>query len=686
MRNRTKETADQEMSAPSEDVKGTYREFLEPYLEFAETLPDAEWYRVRCPFHDDSTPSAGVSRSTGTFNCFVCGKFSPVELLVRLTGDSKGEILPALDAFRQESKLVYHDETTFSFTPPIPQPKLTALYEESKKLLVEDNPLVRWYQEARGIHYSTLSRYGVGFLPIEKAPDHFLRDCLTFPYYYNGKVTGLRFRDEAGSKSGAKKSYFTLYGTEHLPDTYYDNCILMEGETDTLRLLQALDTLLGPPGGDNTERNRYHVVGTPTAMFKREWLREIADARTLLYIPQGDEAALKMLKQVQSAREDTVILELPWRRYQHGNDLADWLRYHTDTNILDSLNKVIPSRRRQIFSGADFEIQANEPRKWLINNLISRQQLGIIAGQPKGKKTWVMFNLIRTLLTSETFMGLPGMKVPEAEHPINCLVIEEEGPIQELYERAEMVLGDIPTWKERTFWGHRIGLRFDNDSTMPLLKQAILEHCIDVLFIDPFSRTYNVDEDKSQEMGPVLARVQSLLTEFPHLTIILIHHFTKSATIADKLKGFRGSSKIASELDVAIFVEALPVSQGFGIKVCFEGRSIKTPTDKNGSEYFKIDFDEGILQARSHQTAAIPFGMYADYLLTKEGYTASAGKMAKDLGQGTMTVKKAVKAAKDKEGNRYFTLQTDDVNPSIEWVTMTSHLIKAMGGNPLPAD
>ena len=678
--------AGKEAAAPSEEIKGTYREFLEPYLEFAETLPDSPWYRVRCPFHDDSTPSAGVSRTTGTFNCFVCGTFSPVELLERLTGGSKGEILPALESFRQESKLVYHDDSHFSFTPPLPQPKLTLLYEESKLLLTEDNPLVRWYDDARGIHYSTLSRYGVGFLPIEKAPDHFLRDCLTFPYYYNGKITGLRLRDEAGSKSAPKKSYFTLYGTEHLPETYYDTCILMEGETDTLRLCQALDDLLGPHTPDNEERNRYHVVGTPTALFKREWLREIADARTLLYIPQGDEAAQKMLKQVQQAREDTVILELPWRRYQHGNDLADWLRYHKDSHILDRLNQAIPSRRKKIFTGAEFESEANHPRKWLINNLVSRQQLMIIAGQPKGKKTWVMFNLVRTLLTSETFLGLPGMQVAEEVRPLNCLIIEEEGPIQELYERAEMVLGDIPDWKERTFWGHRIGLQFDNDSTMPLLKQAITQHSIDVLAVDPFSRTYSVDEDKSQEMAPVLARIQSLLTEFPHLTIVLIHHFTKSATIADKLKGFRGSSKIAGEVDIAVFVEALPIKEGFGIKVCFDGRSIKTPTDKNGSEYFKIDFEEGLLTVRNHQVAAAAFGEYADYLFTKNGHTATLGKMAKDLRRGESTAKKHLKDAQDKDGNQYFKITTDPVNAVIQWVTMTDALIRAMGGNPLPAD
>ncbi len=46
---------------------GFYSHYFSPH----KTLANGEW-QVRCPFHDDNTPSMTVNTKTGMFNCFGC--------------------------------------------------------------------------------------------------------------------------------------------------------------------------------------------------------------------------------------------------------------------------------------------------------------------------------------------------------------------------------------------------------------------------------------------------------------------------------------------------------------------------------------------------------------------------------------------------------------------------------------
>ena len=47
---------------------------------------------IRCPFHDDSTPSCSVSLTKPCYRCFGCGKSGTRRaLLAKLTGDSEAD-------------------------------------------------------------------------------------------------------------------------------------------------------------------------------------------------------------------------------------------------------------------------------------------------------------------------------------------------------------------------------------------------------------------------------------------------------------------------------------------------------------------------------------------------------------------------------------------------------------------
>src|SRR6056297_4094958 len=51
----------------------SWESFYAKYFDQHKRQANDEW-KVRCPFHEDKTPSMSINMSTGMFNCFGCGK------------------------------------------------------------------------------------------------------------------------------------------------------------------------------------------------------------------------------------------------------------------------------------------------------------------------------------------------------------------------------------------------------------------------------------------------------------------------------------------------------------------------------------------------------------------------------------------------------------------------------------
>lgn len=45
--------------------------------------PKWKWLKTRCPFHDESNPSASISYQLNAFNCFACGVKGDIIALIR---------------------------------------------------------------------------------------------------------------------------------------------------------------------------------------------------------------------------------------------------------------------------------------------------------------------------------------------------------------------------------------------------------------------------------------------------------------------------------------------------------------------------------------------------------------------------------------------------------------------------
>ena len=533
---------------------------------------------VNCPLHDDRHVSAGIHAETGVLHCFVCGSFSPAALLERLTNIDRVECYRLVDAFRREANLTTVDSNyAKASTAPASRVEWATLALSATESLSEDREVVRDYMLAKGLSYATLERAGLGWLPAEKTYWH--KESLVFPYLLDGKVVGIRYRDGFGNKGGEPGCHFTLWGVDEL-DAAPRVVVLVEGETDRLTVLQATSW-------------RYTVVSTPSAMFRTEWKRMFDGVKLTIVIPQDDEPSHKQFaKPAAAILPNARIVNLPWRRKQWGKDINDWVRLNSEQELADIIDAAAASAN-WIYSGKELLEWDQSAQPWLIENLLGRQQVGVIAGHPKSMKTHLALNLMRcVLMPGSPFCGIDSMRCTLKE-PARVLFLEEEGDRMEFRGRVLRTLQNTP-FETHTWYGHHLGFRLDDDGWVEQILQFTKDNTIDLIIIDPFQRTYSINENEAGEMGAVWNRVQRLLKENKRLSIVILHHFNKVGNIADGWNALRGSSRLSAEVDFGIFVEKVVEGDSQGIKINIDGRGIQPVTSSKGGLFLQWQDERGV--------------------------------------------------------------------------------------------
>lgn len=554
-----------------------FRDVYGQYLPVEGEPSDSGFVSVRCPLHEDSHASAGFHVRTGTFNCYVCGSLSAPAFLSLIGGLPIADCYPLVDSFRVEAGLISKEETFAPHTSPaVSNPQWEELVESARAGLDEGHPLVQEYMSSRGLTIDTLRRAEVGLLVAGRT--HWGRESLVFPYRYDGRVVGVRYRDIAADKSGEPGCHFTLWGIDTL-DGKAPTAIVVEGETDRLITLQALNW-------------QWPVVSSPTAAFRREWQREFDGIRQVIAIPQDDEASQRgMVKGIRTALPGVHVLQLPWARKQVGKDIADWVRQRGEEALRSLIARTVESAGNWIWSWEEILARTMEDRPWLIENLLGRQQVAVIGGLPKVMKTHLALNVVRCILSpGSTLCGIPELRCGLQE-PGKVLFLEEEGDWKEFRKRLMKTL-DGCACEGNFFMGHHLGFRCDEDSWVDQISKFCGDHAIDLLVLDPFHRTYTADENAAGEVGAVWHRLQRLLSENKRLSILLLHHFNKTGSILDGWASLRGSSRIAAESDLGVFVDKRNPKEGPGVVVVIDGRAIISPTSSTGERTIKLAWDD----------------------------------------------------------------------------------------------
>lgn len=515
-----------------------------------------------------------MNLKSGVLNCFVCGSFSPERFLVEVEGYLPGEASKEVYEYREALVLIDGEKVVRlpkvdNWAPASASTReFTQAAEEARSRLSPDLDIVKDYQATRGITYETLTKFKVGVLPED--PRIGQLECLVFPYYYGGRVVALRGRTATGLKGGAKGSRMTIYNVDALEGA--TRCILVEGETDCLRVQQACWAC----GVD------IPVVAAPTAEFKREWAREFEGVDQVIILPQCDDPSMeKFLPQAVKflGADRCISLILPWRRGQMGKDCADWLWYHTDAELVERLPKMSKTRTKPL-KVADAVKIAKQGRDWLLEGLIARGEVGLIVGPPKKKKTFLALSLAHAITTE----GTVGPWRAPAKGRV--LFIEEEEGEQSWAERVARVFrGDEDT--DQFWYYHQARLRLEDPSWLDRVKEDLGDWTPDLIVFDPLVNLHASDENSAQEMIEVWRAVEAYRDAFDAAVFVLVHA-NKTPNPKDLWGSIRGSSAIGGKADVALFVTR---AEGSEVTVKVDGKAIP-----GGADVVHLTFDSATLR------------------------------------------------------------------------------------------
>jgi len=222
-----------------------------------------------------------------------------------------------------------------------------------------------------------------------------------------------------------------------------------------------------------------------------------------------------------------------------------------------------------------------KPTEWLVDGLLPRPGIGLIAGIPGIGKTWLTLSLSLAVATGRSWLNRF-----QTHQGRVLLILEEEGR-SAVVERLDLLYGGLGLPQKA---GDNLPIDLLIQQGVSLVAQdgglgsELQRHVREVqpalIVLDPFRRVHGLDENNSGAMSHLfnlLHQLTQLFTEQP-CSLLLIHHLRKrSEHLEDGLERLRGSTDIAASVD-----SVLEVSGQFGSLV------IKHPKSKRGPSLGKF--------------------------------------------------------------------------------------------------
>ena len=560
---------------------GAWADFYRKYADLPDKIdPDRVWINCSCvlPTHpkEDTGQHGGINLTDGRYKCFNTECTDAWKVALAVSTESLRESLTApeflmvvegidryqadgiVDSFRLEGIYQGQDPSSVHMNDfsKVYRPSWgwDNFMRDAQRRLDPNLPIVREYMSSRGLSFETLKEAGMGYVP--EGPEQL--ECLIHPYISNGRVVGIRGRTLDGRKGGVKGSYATLYGLQTLPDKA-DTVCLVEGETDTLILRQAL-------------KDRGHgdipVLGIPGATWDISWNRHIQAVRRIVFVSQTDQASQRLAQKIVQALHGKVRhITPPFPPQAIGKDVADFFRLgedHVQTLIrLLAIPKTHTDTLPYLMNLTDLRREAEKERAWLITGVIERGTKFLMVGEPKTRKTFLAIEMASALATGRPWLRNPVWTVPGA--PLRTLIVEEEGSIRDLGDRMVHLVPSA-TSEDLIHVIFRKSVRFDDDISLDQLWTAILQVDPDLIILDPYASIHGGrDENDATETSRNLRTMGEILDICPKCCVGLIHHTNTQG-------GVRGSTALWGGMDGKLTFRKVSKTS---ITIHIEGRAIE---------------------------------------------------------------------------------------------------------------
>ena len=188
----------------------------------------------------------------------------------------------------------------------------------------------------------------------------------------------------------------------------------------------------------------------------------------------------------------------------------------------------------------------SERPEWLVGNLIRRNQISVMFGQPGCRKTWLALDLAVSVATGTEFLG----SIPAKQGKV-FYIISEGADDFELRAEALLRKRGIPAPSGEHFQYRIVPYDFATDAAVNQCVNHITDSLggADLIIVDTLSKNFSGDGDNNSEVGQYVNRMEQLrLQTGAH--VLSIHHTGWANRDRE-----RGGSNLRGGVDTSILVE-----------------------------------------------------------------------------------------------------------------------------------
>ena len=205
---------------------------------------------------------------------------------------------------------------------------------------------------------------------------------------------------------------------------------------------------------------------------------------------------------------------------------------------------------------------------WLIEQIWTRNAVGVIGGQPKCLKTWVGLDMAVSVASNTHCFGQF-----RVVHPGPVLIYMAEDALPQVRQRIEGICAhrNLPMEPVDLYLIDAPCLRLDTEADQQRLVHAIERVKPRLLLLDPLVRLHRCDENSAQEMSRLLGFFREIQRSFAMAVVVTHHSSKKNRTHPGQ--ALRGSSDLHAWTDSSAYL----ARKAAGILLTLEHRSQGAP-------------------------------------------------------------------------------------------------------------
>lgn len=399
-----------------------------------------------------------------------------------------------------------------------------------------DPRVVHWFRTERGISEDTLTAFGMDF-----------GDGLLRYTYSNGvKLRTAPWEEERRIWWEAYPGKENIELFQHPDESVQKTVILVEGESDAMKLWQEIHAQEGP-----TAVSVYGISGLSN--WQERYAEKFEDAKAVYVILDKDDAYENPLavKAVESTwpkikkslgRKARRVMLPPGVK-----DVCEFFKVYDLAAFRELLKTAVEHKWH--YKPLDLTAALTDV-EWLVEGLFARGDASMIYGPGGVGKSWYTMSLAVAIVEGHTHWL--GMEIPEKVRGGRVMYVDEENP-EDVFRRRWSQLGYTKgNDKLRPLWYPGVHL----DEQPEYLYEDVEAFDPVAVFIDSLSRIHTKNENSAEEMNPLMNDGILPIARQLGVSVFTIHHTPHDAVRA------RGATSIANAHDMTVSIDWRKTKKG----------------------------------------------------------------------------------------------------------------------------